>query len=88
MAPHATSARTRSSPSSSSLGTPDGGFGADSTAANLGSTGVMAAGRAPRESPDPTELTLDRRFIRDFSPVTVLGDQGSTSVDGVWRMRS
>jgi translocation and assembly module TamB len=41
----------------------------------------------PGENPDRTELTLDWRFIRNWSLTTVVGDQGSTSVDVVWRLR-
>jgi translocation and assembly module TamB len=42
---------------------------------------------APGENPDRTELTLEWRFIRNWSLVTVVGDQGSTSMDVVWRLR-
>ncbi len=42
---------------------------------------------APGENPDRTELTLDWRFIRNWSLVAVVGDQGSTALDVVWRMR-
>jgi translocation and assembly module TamB len=42
---------------------------------------------APGENPDRTELTLDWRFIRDWSLVAVVGDQGSTALDLVWRRR-
>ncbi len=42
---------------------------------------------APGENPDRTELTLDWRFIRNWSLVAVVGDQGSTALDVLWRMR-
>lgn len=42
---------------------------------------------APGENPDRTELTLDWRFVRNWSLVTVVGDQGSTALDLVWRLR-
>jgi translocation and assembly module TamB len=42
---------------------------------------------APGENPDRTELTLDWRFIRNWSLVAVVGDQGSTALDVVWRFR-
>ena len=42
---------------------------------------------APGENPDRTELTLDWRFIRNWSLVTVVGDQGSTALDVQWRLR-
>lgn len=42
---------------------------------------------APGENPDRTELTLDWRFVRNWSLVTTVGDQGSTAVDLVWRLR-
>ena len=42
---------------------------------------------APGENPDRTELTLDWRFVRNWSLVAVVGDQGSTALDVVWRMR-
>lgn len=42
---------------------------------------------APGENPDRTELTLDWRFVRSWSLVTVVGEQGSTAVDVVWRRR-
>src|SRR6185295_8355266 len=35
---------------------------------------------APGENPDRTELTLDWRFIRNWSLVAVVGDQGSTAL--------
>jgi hypothetical protein len=41
----------------------------------------------PGENPDRTELSLDWRFIRNWSLVAVVGDQGSTSIDMVWRKR-
>ncbi|MFT3776185.1 MAG: translocation/assembly module TamB domain-containing protein [Minicystis sp.] len=42
---------------------------------------------APGQNPDRTELTLDWRFVRDWSLTAVVGDQGSTSLDVVWRKR-
>jgi autotransporter translocation and assembly factor TamB len=42
---------------------------------------------APGENPDRTELTLDFRFIRRWSLVAVVGDQGSTALDVMWRKR-
>ena len=42
---------------------------------------------APGQNPDRTELTLDWRFIRNWSLVAVVGDQGSTALDVMWRMR-
>ncbi len=42
---------------------------------------------APGENPDRTELTLDWRFFRNWSLVAVVGDQGSTALDVLWRMR-
>jgi len=42
---------------------------------------------APGDNPDRTELTLEWRFIRNWSLVIVIGDQGSTAVETVWRLR-
>jgi autotransporter translocation and assembly factor TamB len=42
---------------------------------------------APGDNPDRTELTLDWRFLRDWSLTAVVGDQGSTALDLVWRHR-
>jgi translocation and assembly module TamB len=42
---------------------------------------------APGENPDRTELTIEWRFIRNFSLTAVIGDQGSTSLNVVWRLR-
>jgi translocation and assembly module TamB len=42
---------------------------------------------APGENPDRTELTLDWRCIRNWSLVAVVGDQGSTALDVLWRLR-
>jgi translocation and assembly module TamB len=42
---------------------------------------------APGENPDRTELTFDWRFVRDWSVVATVGDQGSTTLDVVWRLR-
>ncbi len=42
---------------------------------------------APGEDPDRAALTLDWRFDRDWSLVAVVGDQGSTSLDVLWRLR-
>jgi translocation and assembly module TamB len=42
---------------------------------------------APGDNPDRTELTLDWRFIRNWSLATMVGDAGSTSVDVEWRLR-
>jgi len=42
---------------------------------------------APGENPDRTELTLDWRFIKNWSLTAVVGDQGSTALDVVWRLR-
>jgi len=41
----------------------------------------------PGEDPDRAALTLDWRFDRDWSLVAVVGDQGSTALDVVWRLR-
>jgi translocation and assembly module TamB len=42
---------------------------------------------APGENPDRTELTLDWRFVRNWSLTAEVGDQGSTALDVVWRLR-
>ncbi|APR86560.1 Hypothetical protein A7982_11909 [Minicystis rosea] len=42
---------------------------------------------APGDNPDRTELTLDWRFVRDVSLTAVVGDQGSTALDLLWRRR-
>ncbi len=42
---------------------------------------------APGEAPDRAELTLSWRFDRDWSLVATTGDQGSTALDVVWRLR-
>ena len=42
---------------------------------------------APGDNPDRTELTLDWRFVRNWSIQAVVGDQGSTALDVVWRLR-
>lgn len=42
---------------------------------------------APGTDPDRAQLTLDWRFVRNWSLDTKVGDQGSTSVDVIWRMR-
>ncbi|MEZ4301631.1 MAG: translocation/assembly module TamB domain-containing protein [Polyangiaceae bacterium] len=42
---------------------------------------------APGATPDRTELSIDWRFVRNWSLIAVVGDQGSTSVDVVWRKR-
>ena len=42
---------------------------------------------APGDNPDRTELTLDWRFVRNWSIEAVVGDQGSTTLDVVWRLR-
>ncbi|APR81349.1 Hypothetical protein A7982_06696 [Minicystis rosea] len=42
---------------------------------------------APGQNPDRTELTLDWRIIRNWSLTAVVGDQGSTSLDMMWRKR-
>lgn len=41
---------------------------------------------APGSDPDRAQLTLDWRFIRNWSLATTVGDRGSTAVDVVWRM--
>jgi translocation and assembly module TamB len=41
----------------------------------------------PGENPDRTELTLDWRIIRNWSLSATVGDQGSTALDMVWRLR-
>ena len=42
---------------------------------------------APGDNPDRTELTLDWRFVRNWSIEAVVGDQGSTTLAVVWRLR-
>jgi translocation and assembly module TamB len=42
---------------------------------------------APGDNPDRTELTIDWRFVRNWSIEAVVGDQGSTALDVVWRLR-
>ncbi len=42
---------------------------------------------APGDNPDRTELTIDWRFVRNWSLSAVVGDQGSTALDVVWRLR-
>ncbi|MEP7123617.1 MAG: translocation/assembly module TamB domain-containing protein [Byssovorax sp.] len=42
---------------------------------------------APGDNPDRTELTLDWRFVRNWSLEAVVGDAGSTALDVVWRLR-
>ena len=42
---------------------------------------------APGDNPDRTELTIDWRFIRNWSLSAVVGDQGSTALDVTWRLR-
>jgi translocation and assembly module TamB len=42
---------------------------------------------APGDNPDRTELTLGWRFVRNWSLEAVVGDQGSTALDVVWRLR-
>jgi translocation and assembly module TamB len=42
---------------------------------------------APGDNPDRTELTIDWRFIRNWSLSAVVGDQGSSALDVVWRFR-
>jgi translocation and assembly module TamB len=42
---------------------------------------------APGDNPDRTELTLEWRFIRNWSLVGVVGDHGSTALDVLWRRR-
>ena len=42
---------------------------------------------APGDNPDRTELTIDWRFVRNWSLSAVVGDQGSTALDVVWRYR-
>ncbi len=42
---------------------------------------------APGDNPDRTELTIGWRFVRNWSLEAVVGDQGSTALDVVWRMR-
>jgi len=41
----------------------------------------------PGDNPDRAQLTLDWRFVKNWSLETVVGDQGSTAVDVVWRLR-
>lgn len=42
---------------------------------------------APGENPERTRLTLDWRFLRNWSLVAEVGEKGSTTVDVVWRLR-
>jgi translocation and assembly module TamB len=42
---------------------------------------------APGENPDRTELTIDWRFFKDWSLTAIVGDQGSTALDVLWRRR-
>ena len=42
---------------------------------------------APGDNPDRTELTVGWRFVRNWSIEAVVGDQGSTALDVVWRLR-
>ncbi|MEO7327176.1 MAG: translocation/assembly module TamB domain-containing protein, partial [Minicystis sp.] len=42
---------------------------------------------APGDNPDRTELTIGWRFVRNWSIEAVVGDQGSTALDVVWRLR-
>jgi len=42
---------------------------------------------APGDNPDRTELTIEWRFIRNWSLSAVIGDQGSSALDVVWRFR-
>lgn len=42
---------------------------------------------APGDNPDRTELTMNWRFIRNWSLSAVVGDQGSSALDLVWRLR-
>ncbi len=41
----------------------------------------------PGDNPDRATITLDWRFFRNWSVSAEVGDQGSTAVDLVWRMR-
>ncbi len=41
----------------------------------------------PGDNPDRAQLTVDWRFIRNWSLSTEVGDQGSTALDIVWRKR-
>jgi hypothetical protein len=41
----------------------------------------------PGTNPDKTLLTLDWRFIRNWSMEATFGDQGSSIMDFVWRYR-
>jgi translocation and assembly module TamB len=49
--------------------------------------GYKLGAPAPGENPDRTELTVDWRFIRDWSLSAGIGDAGSTAVDVLWRYR-
>ena len=51
------------------------------------SLGYKLGNPSPGDNPDRAELTLDWRFVKNWSLATVVGDQGSTSVDVVWRLR-
>jgi translocation and assembly module TamB len=42
---------------------------------------------APGDNPDRTELTIDWRFVRNWSLAAKVGDQGSTALDLLWRLR-
>ncbi|HVY48772.1 MAG TPA: translocation/assembly module TamB domain-containing protein, partial [Minicystis sp.] len=46
-------------------------------------TGVPPPGQAP----DRTDVTVDWRFYRNYSLDATVGDQGSTALDLVWRLR-
>ena len=49
--------------------------------------GLQARCPPPGQNPDRTLVTLDWRFVRPFSLAAVVGDQGSTALDLMWRMR-
>lgn len=51
------------------------------------SVGYKLGVPAPGDNPDRTELTVDWRFVRNWSLTAVVGDQGSTALDLVWRYR-
>lgn len=42
---------------------------------------------SPGDNPDRTELTIDGRFVRTWSLSAVIGDQGSSALNVVWRYR-
>ncbi len=49
--------------------------------------GVKVGTPGPGDNPDRSSITLDWRFVRRWAVSAELGDQGSTAVDVVWRLR-